>query len=448
MSSGGKQRRTRIIAVVLGLCVCVGMGIGVSLILGGDSDSANASASASARRIRQRKKTSLQGSSSSTPGVGPGQIMHPPRGFPLSISINNIIMWNPSPSPSSPTYAFHPEGLKFLTSLLQSPLRPTIHLISTVTTPLQTEQITELLRTSGLFSRGLDSRRVLFCDTVLGRVHLVKHLGSFVHFDDDDSVLTALVPHVKRLIRVKRTQGTSVEADKELLRQRRRSLASSVSSSSVGSSVHTTSGTSNSSTPVAQLLPSSRQRGRSPTSTTPKLGAAVSGRHDRIGKKASTRILIEDDDDDDEIDFSNRDDEAEDVTNINRTDTLRNAGVPADRKNLRLPTLDAVVAASNPPYAAVAAANASQPTNPSTASKGGIHRTTSRASFRESPTIPGADGKPVSRVLRKDGASAGLDGGAESDGSVGSAAAIPEALKASGCVEFVESVADCSVLQW
>ncbi|KAI8825414.1 hypothetical protein BJ741DRAFT_583943 [Chytriomyces cf. hyalinus JEL632] len=422
------------------------MGIGVSLILGGDSDSATASASASARRIRQRKKTSLQASSSSTPGVGPGQIMHPPKGFPLSISINNIIMWNPSPSPSSPTYAFHPEGLKFLTSLLQSPLRPTIHLISTVTTPLQTEQITELLRTSGLFSRGLDSRRVLFCDTVLGRVHLVKHLGSFVHFDDDDVVLTALVPHVKRLIRVKRTQGTSVEADKELLRQRRRSLARSVSSSSVGSSVHTTSGTSNSSTPIAQLLPSSRQRGRSPTSSTPKLGAAVSGRHGRIGKKASTRILIEDDDDDDDIDFSNRDDEAEDMSNISRADALRSAGVPADGKNLRLPTLDAVFAASNPSYAA--AATASQSANASTSSKGGIHRTTSRASFRDSPTIPGTDGKPVSRVLRKDGASAALDGGAESDGSVGSAAAIPEALKASGCVEFVESVADCSVLQW
>ncbi|KAJ3072654.1 hypothetical protein HDU98_003177 [Podochytrium sp. JEL0797] len=136
-----------------------------------------------------------------------------PKGFAVSISIANIIMWNPSTDKAHPTFAFHPESLRFLTQLLQSPLRPTVTLIATVSSKEQEDQIMHLLDSNALFSKGLDERRVLFCDTVQGRVHLVKHLGSLVHVDDDDQVLMDLLPHVKRLIRVKRTIRVSIEAD-------------------------------------------------------------------------------------------------------------------------------------------------------------------------------------------------------------------------------------------
>ncbi|KAJ3026211.1 UNVERIFIED_CONTAM: hypothetical protein HDU68_006015 [Siphonaria sp. JEL0065] len=43
---------------------------------------------------------------------------------------------------------------------------------------------------------------------------MVKQLGVLVHVDDDDSVLIDLIPHVKRLIRVKRSVRVSIEADK------------------------------------------------------------------------------------------------------------------------------------------------------------------------------------------------------------------------------------------
>ncbi|KAJ3075190.1 hypothetical protein HDU98_008916 [Podochytrium sp. JEL0797] len=135
------------------------------------------------------------------------------KGFAVSISIANIIMWNPSTDPALPTFAFHPESLRFLTQLLQSPLRPTVTLIATVSSKEQENQIMHLFDTNGLFSKGLDERRVLFCDTIQGRVHLVKHLNALVHVDDNDQVLVNLIPHVKRLIRVKRKVKVSIEAD-------------------------------------------------------------------------------------------------------------------------------------------------------------------------------------------------------------------------------------------
>ncbi|KAJ3196928.1 hypothetical protein HDU82_001606 [Entophlyctis luteolus] len=185
-----------------------------------------------------------------------------PKGASISISLNNIVMWNPSPSPSSPNYAFTSQSLRFLNTLLHlssstlpypstSPPPPTvgrspppnrinIHLICTVSSDAQKQQILDLLSSSGLFAKNaLDRRRVLFCETVLGRVHVVKQLGCLVHCDDDDAVLTQLLPHVKRLIRVKRGKGTSIEADKRRLsmsstRSSRRSTLSSVGNGNNG----------------------------------------------------------------------------------------------------------------------------------------------------------------------------------------------------------------------
>ncbi|KAJ3281902.1 hypothetical protein HDU79_010395 [Rhizoclosmatium sp. JEL0117] len=218
MSTSSIRKRRPIAFAVLGIAalsvVVVVVGAATLMAsLSSNESSTDSSTDSSTAKTTTKKKDNL--------------IQRP--GFVLSISLNNIIVWNPSPCPNDPTFAFQPDALRFLTSLLQSPQRPVVHLISTVINPTQTELILDLLRSNGLFSKGLDQRRVLFCDTVQGRVHLVKHLGSVVHVDDDDQVLIDLVPHVKKLIRVKRSVKVTVEAD--IRRMSQTSLRSKLSTS-------------------------------------------------------------------------------------------------------------------------------------------------------------------------------------------------------------------------
>ncbi|KAJ3167326.1 hypothetical protein HDU88_002246 [Geranomyces variabilis] len=124
----------------------------------------------------------------------------------VTISMKNIIVWNPSPDPATPNHAFRESALPYLQSLvkLQNP-RIQIHLITVVSSDEEEVQIRELLKASGLYADGLDERRVLFCGTEEGKAHLVRHIEPAVHVDQNDEVIERLAPYVKRLVRVRRT---------------------------------------------------------------------------------------------------------------------------------------------------------------------------------------------------------------------------------------------------
>ncbi|KAJ3149545.1 hypothetical protein HDU89_003596 [Geranomyces variabilis] len=124
----------------------------------------------------------------------------------VTISMKNIIVWNPSPDPATPNHAFRESALPYLQSLVKSQNpRIQIHLITVVSSDEEEAQIRELLKASGLYADGLDERRVLFCGTEEGKAHLVRHIEPAVHVDQDDEVIERLAPYVKRLVRVRRT---------------------------------------------------------------------------------------------------------------------------------------------------------------------------------------------------------------------------------------------------
>ncbi|KAJ3184585.1 hypothetical protein HDU87_003986 [Geranomyces variabilis] len=124
----------------------------------------------------------------------------------VTISMKNIIVWNPSPDPATPNHAFRESALPYLQSLVKSQNpRIQIHLITVVSSDEEEAQIRELLKASGLYADGLDERRVLFCGTEEGKAHLVRHIEPAVHVDQNDEVIERLAPYVKRLVRVRRT---------------------------------------------------------------------------------------------------------------------------------------------------------------------------------------------------------------------------------------------------
>ncbi|KAJ3322759.1 hypothetical protein HDU76_013808 [Blyttiomyces sp. JEL0837] len=139
-------------------------------------------------------------------GVGSSGIPRGARGLVMTISVQNVILWNPSPDPTHPNYAFNESALPYLQQLSQSP-RYIIHLIAVVSSDAEESQITNLLSSSGLFDMGLDHRRVIFCESEEGKRHIVRHLEPFTHVDSNDETLVAVAPFVRRCVRVRRMRG-------------------------------------------------------------------------------------------------------------------------------------------------------------------------------------------------------------------------------------------------
>ncbi|KAI8820418.1 uncharacterized protein EV422DRAFT_69684 [Fimicolochytrium jonesii] len=121
----------------------------------------------------------------------------------MTISMKNIVVWNPSPDPTTPIYAFRESALPFLTSLVSNP-RNQIHLIMVVTSDEEEAQVRSLLLSSNLYNLGLDPRRVVFCSTEEGKGHIVRHIEPSVHVESNDDVITKLAPFVQRIVRVKK----------------------------------------------------------------------------------------------------------------------------------------------------------------------------------------------------------------------------------------------------
>ncbi|TPX69051.1 hypothetical protein SpCBS45565_g02669 [Spizellomyces sp. 'palustris'] len=121
----------------------------------------------------------------------------------MTISMKNIVVWNPSPDPTTPNHAFRESALPFLHSLVSNPSNQ-VHLIMVVTSDQEEAQVRTLLHSSGLYTAGLDPRRVVFCSTEEGKAHIVRHIEPHVHVDSCDDVIKRLAPFVGRIIRVQR----------------------------------------------------------------------------------------------------------------------------------------------------------------------------------------------------------------------------------------------------
>lgn len=91
---------------------------------------------------------------------------------------------------TSPNVAFREGVLPVLSALLErlNATRSTLTLLSHVSSDAEESQIKHLFLKSGLYSKGLDPRRVLFCDSGEGLTHMVRHLSPGVHVDSVGSV--------------------------------------------------------------------------------------------------------------------------------------------------------------------------------------------------------------------------------------------------------------------
>ncbi|CAG8594883.1 15272_t:CDS:2 [Funneliformis caledonium] len=105
----------------------------------------------------------------------------PPKKKTISISMKNTLLWNPSTDPDSPNHAFYESIVPFLHQLSKIYV---IHLVCPVSSTQEKEQILGLLRSAKLFSsKVIDERRVLFCESDEGKIHIIRHLEASVHVE-------------------------------------------------------------------------------------------------------------------------------------------------------------------------------------------------------------------------------------------------------------------------
>ncbi|KAI9298711.1 hypothetical protein K502DRAFT_362139 [Neoconidiobolus thromboides FSU 785] len=116
----------------------------------------------------------------------------------LSISLDKIVLWNPSKDPSVPNYAFVESIVPILQKLCE---QYELYLIGTVGSKKEQKQIEELIYNSELSKKhGLDVRKVIFCETTIGRSHIVRHIEPHIHVDSEMDVIRGLRMSMSRLI--------------------------------------------------------------------------------------------------------------------------------------------------------------------------------------------------------------------------------------------------------
>ncbi|KAJ3087492.1 ATP-binding cassette sub- G member 2 [Quaeritorhiza haematococci] len=124
----------------------------------------------------------------------------------LTFSLSQTILWNPSPDPRSPNFAFLESILAYLRKVVSSGHYDT-YLIAAVSSDKEQEQILQLLKGSGLYGSGLDSRKVLFCETEEGKAHIVRHVEPHIHIETNDEIIQKLAPFVPKIVRLKRVSS-------------------------------------------------------------------------------------------------------------------------------------------------------------------------------------------------------------------------------------------------
>ncbi|KAI9272618.1 hypothetical protein BDA99DRAFT_498765 [Phascolomyces articulosus] len=122
----------------------------------------------------------------------------------LTLSLKNTVLWNPSSDVDTPNHAFHENAAIALNRLTQL---YDVHVIIHVSSDDEREQINRLLQNAGLLEKGLlDPRKILWCATEEGKIHMIRHIEPAVHIeggwelDDGEDIVRKLRPFVSRLI--------------------------------------------------------------------------------------------------------------------------------------------------------------------------------------------------------------------------------------------------------
>ncbi|KAI9490812.1 hypothetical protein BDB00DRAFT_768262 [Zychaea mexicana] len=122
----------------------------------------------------------------------------------LTLSLKNTVLWNPSSDVDTPNHAFHENAAIFLNRLTQL---FDVHVIIHVSSDDEKDQINQLLQNAGLLEKGvLDTRKILWCSTEEGKIHMIRHIEPAVHIeggwelDDGEDIVRKLRPFVPRLL--------------------------------------------------------------------------------------------------------------------------------------------------------------------------------------------------------------------------------------------------------
>eukprot|EP00842_Homolaphlyctis_polyrhiza_P001462 jgi/Hompol1/2316/HPOL_002201-RA len=126
-----------------------------------------------------------------------------------------LLLWNPSPDPKEPNFAFRESMLAGLVALLKQG-NYQVTLITLVRSDEEEAQVRALLTASGLLQTpaqhhspvSIDPRRVLFCETQEGVAHMVRHIAPDVHVDVVASRVKTLAQWIPNVVFMRKRSPT------------------------------------------------------------------------------------------------------------------------------------------------------------------------------------------------------------------------------------------------
>ncbi|KAI9593402.1 hypothetical protein BDF19DRAFT_448650 [Syncephalis fuscata] len=207
--------------VVATAAVAIGFYLYRRLWFGGGGDSNNNDPNV-ARNGRRSNNGNLSA------GSGSGKSANAVRRA-MTISLRNVILWNPSPDPSTPTLGF----LQHAVSLLRYyAANYDLYLIMPVTTIEEKDEVMRMLSDAGLLAPAkntdtsaktnqqssgacLDEHKVVFCETSEGVAHIVRHLTPAIHIDADLETIRLVRTFVGRLVWVRPRRQAAGSIDEE-----------------------------------------------------------------------------------------------------------------------------------------------------------------------------------------------------------------------------------------
>ncbi|KXN68538.1 hypothetical protein CONCODRAFT_9211 [Conidiobolus coronatus NRRL 28638] len=128
-----------------------------------------------------------------------------------TISLNKVILWNPSPDPKVPNFAFVESVVPALTQLCE---RYDVYFIALVNSQIEQDQILNLLNHSELvLKHQLDTRKILFCNSVEGKSHIVRHLEPYIHVDNEIDVIYKLKSYIHKLYLILTNHSTPIQSE-------------------------------------------------------------------------------------------------------------------------------------------------------------------------------------------------------------------------------------------
>ncbi|KAI8051197.1 hypothetical protein BDF22DRAFT_692497 [Syncephalis plumigaleata] len=145
----------------------------------------------------------------------------------MTISLRNVILWNPSPDPSTPTLGFVQHAVNLLKYFA---INYDLYLIMPVTTIEEKEEVLRMLRQAGLMAPSassasasstnlqqsdvcLDEHKVMFCETTEGVAHIVRHLTPAIHVDADLDTVQLVRTFVGRVVWVRAPRPVTVSSN-------------------------------------------------------------------------------------------------------------------------------------------------------------------------------------------------------------------------------------------